>query len=129
MNKIIHYVGLDVHKNSIAVARFEWSRAPHVVFGHCPGLDWLRSTRPSSREPEPNANSFLTANGREWDLLFASIGVHSRLPSFRKRGLINRFGGGKWYWHIGFLAANRAAKLGHLSLLAMTDPAMHSFLS
>jgi len=31
---------------------FAWRRSPHVVFGHCPGLDWLRSTRQlSSKSP------------------------------------------------------------------------------
>ena len=26
-------------------SHFEWRRSPHVVFGHCPGLGWLRSIR------------------------------------------------------------------------------------
>ncbi len=38
---------------------FEWWRSPHVAFGHCPGLDWLRSTRQRSFKSAAKASLIL----------------------------------------------------------------------
>jgi len=41
-------------------SHFEWWRSPHVVFGHCPGFDGLRSTGQLSFKPRRKRGLFET---------------------------------------------------------------------
>src|SRR5438552_18357180 len=46
--------------------RFQWLAQPHTVFGHCPGLAWLRSTPPEWIKSRSKASPF-------WERIFSGV--------------------------------------------------------